>query len=53
MNAVIGMTSRLLDENLPPELKGYLEIIRNGGWAMLSLISDLLDLSRIENPRRT
>ena len=42
MNAVIGFSSLLLDENLTLEQKDYVESIRNGGGALLSIISDIL-----------
>lgn len=48
MNAVIGFTGLLLDEPLAPEHKDYLESIRNSGNALLALINDLLDFSRME-----
>lgn len=51
MNAVIGMTSLLMEEDLTPEQKEYVEVARNGGEAMLALISDLLDFSRVEKER--
>ncbi|HWQ18780.1 MAG TPA: PAS domain S-box protein [Methanotrichaceae archaeon] len=51
MNAVIGMTSILLEEDLTPEQKDYIETIRNGGEAMLVLISDLLDLTKVEKEK--
>lgn len=51
MNAVIGMTGILLEENLLPEQKEYLEIIRNGGESMMTLISDLLDFTRVEKEK--
>jgi len=51
MNAVIGFSSLLLDEPLTPEQKDYVETIRVGGEAMLALISDLLDFTRIEKEK--
>lgn len=47
MNAVIGYTSLLLDDNLNAEHKEFVEGIRNGGEAMMALINDILDFSRI------
>jgi len=51
MNAVIGFSSLLLDENLTLEQKDYVESIRNGGGALLSIISDILEFSRVEKDR--
>jgi PAS domain S-box-containing protein len=47
MNGVIGMTGLLLDTPLTPEQKGYAEIIRGSGEALLSVINDILDFSKI------
>ena len=51
MNAVIGFTSILLDENLSSEHKEYVEGIRDGGETMMALINDILDFSRADKEK--
>ncbi len=51
MNAVIGMTSILLGTRLDEEQRDFVEIIRTGGEALMALISDILDFSRVEKEK--
>ncbi|MFB3766637.1 MAG: ATP-binding protein, partial [Methanotrichaceae archaeon] len=48
MNSIIGFTSLLLMEPLPPEYKDWLDNMRMNGEALLALINDVLDFSKME-----
>jgi two-component system, sensor histidine kinase and response regulator len=48
MNAIVGLAHRLLKQAGDPEQKGYLETIKASADHLMSLLNDILDLSRIE-----
>ncbi len=48
MNGVVGMADVLADTGLNEEQKLYVDTIRNSGEALLVIINDVLDYSKIE-----
>ena len=48
MNGVIGMTGLLLDTDLTPDQRSYVDTVRRSGEALLTVINDILDFSKIE-----
>src|SRR6202041_3100795 len=48
MNGVIGMSQILAETNLNATQREYVDIIRGSAQALLSLLNDVLDLSKIE-----
>ena len=49
MNAIVGMTQILLKKELPKQERDYIVNIRNSGNALLTIINDILDMSKIES----
>ena len=49
MNAIIGFTNIALKQNPKPEIKACLDKIRDSSEHLLTLINDVLDISRIES----
>jgi len=48
MNAIIGFTELLNEQLREPRLKAYTKTIQSAGNSLLTLINDILDLSKIE-----
>jgi signal transduction histidine kinase/CheY-like chemotaxis protein/HPt (histidine-containing phosphotransfer) domain-containing protein len=49
MNGVLGMTGLLLDTPLNEEQRRCAEIVRESGEALLAIVNDILDISKLES----
>jgi len=48
MNAILGLTELLLDTELAPEQRHSLTLVQTSAETLLTLLNDILDLSKIE-----
>ncbi|WP_137681707.1 PAS domain S-box protein [Aurantiacibacter suaedae] len=51
MNGVIGFTELLLEDNLTPEQHEKAQLIADSGRAMMQILNDILDISKIDAGR--
>jgi two-component system sensor histidine kinase/response regulator len=51
MNAILGMADLLWESQLDAEQRHYVDVFRRNGASLLTLINDILDLSKIESGR--
>jgi signal transduction histidine kinase/DNA-binding response OmpR family regulator len=49
MNGVLGMTGLLLNTDLDEEQRNCAEIVRESGEALLTIVNDILDISKLES----
>lgn len=53
LNALMGLTRLLMESPLTPEQKNWLALMDSSAHALLSMLNDVLDLSRIEAGKLT
>jgi PAS domain S-box-containing protein len=53
MNGILGMTSLMLSSDIPEDFRSSVEIIKASGDAMMDIVNDILDISKIEAGRIT
>ncbi|MFP5223564.1 MAG: PAS domain S-box protein [Acidobacteriota bacterium] len=51
LNGILGMTDLALTEDIPERAREYLQLGKQSGLSLLSIIDDILDLSKIEAGR--
>ncbi|MGY6274131.1 ATP-binding protein [Methylomonas sp. MgM2] len=53
MNAIVGISELVLNQEISPKVRFYLEKLQNASKSLISIINDILDFSKIESESMT
>lgn len=51
MNSILGMNEMILREEQSPEIREYAQVIQRSGRALLGIINDVLDFSKLQDSK--